>query len=184
MSLISASQTRSLAGVWVPIITPFLEQTDRPVDHAALGLLAKRLQAAAVHGLVVGGTTGEAFALSNAERLACWHTIASHAPHVPLMLGTGGASLSEALADMAWLADAQRTQGLPLHAVLLAAPAYVRPSVAGLEHWFCRLADAAPAPVVVYDIPYRTGAVLPRDLLLRLATHRKRTVIPPLRSAA
>jgi len=171
MSLISASQTRSLAGVWVPIITPFLEQTDRPVDHAALGLLAKRLQAAAVHGLVVGGTTGEAFALSNAERLACWHTIASHAPHVPLMLGTGGASLSEALADMAWLADAQRTQGLPLHAVLLAAPAYIRPSVAGLEHWFCRLADAAPAPVVVYDIPYRTGAVLPRDLLLRLATH-------------
>ncbi len=171
MPLTSASPTPSLAGVWVPIVTPFLQQAERPVDHAALGLLAKRLQAAAVHGLVVGGTTGEAFALSNAERLACWQTIASHAPHVPLMLGSGGASLNEALADMAWLADAQRAQELPLHAVLLAAPAYIRPSVAGLERWFSALADAAPAPVVIYDIPYRTGAVLPRELLLTLAQH-------------
>lgn len=171
MVISSNPQNPSLAGVWVPIITPFIEQPHRPVDHASLGQLAKRFQEASVHGLVVGGTTGEAFALSAAERLACWKTIATHAPDLPLMVGAGGASLSDARDDMAWLAESRRTQGLPLQAVLLAAPAYIRPSVAGLEHWFTTLADTAPAPVVVYDIPYRTGVVLPRELLLRLAEH-------------
>jgi 4-hydroxy-tetrahydrodipicolinate synthase len=119
--------------------------------------------------MVVGGTTAEVAALNADERLACWRTVAAYAPGVPLMLGTGGTSLTEALQDMAWLKH--QTHALPLHSVLLAAPAYIRPSAQGLLDWFYTLADAAPAPVVVYDIPYRTGSVLTRDTLLQLAKH-------------
>jgi 4-hydroxy-tetrahydrodipicolinate synthase len=160
-----------LEGVWVPIITPFADHPGREVDHAALGRLAKHLQRQGVSGLVVGGTTGEAAALTPQERLDCWHTVAQHAPALPLMLGTGGASLADALEDMHLIRQYQLTQRVRLDALLLAAPSYVRPSQQGLRDWFLVLADAAPAPVVMYDIPYRTGSTLARETLLSLADH-------------
>jgi 4-hydroxy-tetrahydrodipicolinate synthase len=161
----------SLSGVWVPLITPFDNTDEQAVDHNSLNRLTAHLASQGVHGLVVGGTTAEAAALTPGERLACWRTVAHSAPGVPLMLGTGGASLAEALHDMAWLGQQRQDHGLPLHSVLLAAPAYIRPSAHGLLNWFHTLADAAPAPVVIYDIPYRTGSVLARDTLLQLADH-------------
>jgi 4-hydroxy-tetrahydrodipicolinate synthase len=160
-----------LSGVWIPLITPFLDEPGLPIDHPSLGHLARHCKAAGVHGLVVGSTTGEATALSRDERLACWLTVAQSAPGLPLMLGTGGQSMADALQDLLWLKDCRHANHLPLDAVLLAAPAYIRPSTAGLKAWFETLASAAPAPVVVYDIPYRTGSTLPTQLLLSLATH-------------
>jgi len=160
-----------LEGVWVPIITPFVDNPGREVDHAALGRLAEHLQRQGVSGVVVGGTTGEVASLTPQERLDCWHTVAQHAPGLPLMLGTGGACLADAMEDMHRLRQVQLAQGLRLDALLLSAPPYVRPSQQGLRDWFLVLADAAPAPVVIYDIPYRTGSTLSRETLLSLAQH-------------
>jgi len=160
-----------LEGVWVPIVTPFVDSPGREVDHAALGRLARHLKRQGVSGLVVGGTTGEAAALAPHERLDCWRTVAQHAPELPLMLGTGGGGLADAMEDMRLLRQTRLLQGLRLDALLLAAPAYVRPSQQGLLDWFLALADAAPAPLVIYDIPYRTGSTLTRETLLSLAQH-------------
>jgi 4-hydroxy-tetrahydrodipicolinate synthase len=167
----TATNQPDLSGVWVPLITPFSDEAHRPVDLPSLGRLAAHLKSQGVHGLVMGSTTGEATALTADERLACWRTVAEHAPGLPLMIGCSGHSFADALADMDRLRQGMHQQGLPLHSVLLGAPPYVRPSTEGLCQWFESLADAAPAPLVVYDIPYRTASVLPREALLRLARH-------------
>lgn len=59
----------------------------------------------------------------------------------------------------------------PLAGLLVPAPHYIRPGQAGALHWFQAIADATAAPLIVYDIPYRTGAVLERDTLQTLAAH-------------
>ena len=59
----------------------------------------------------------------------------------------------------------------PLAGLLVPAPHYVRPAQDGLRAWFTELADASAVPLIVYDIPYRTGATLTRETLLTLAAH-------------
>jgi 4-hydroxy-tetrahydrodipicolinate synthase len=61
--------------------------------------------------------------------------------------------------------------GKGLTGLLVSAPCYIRPSQAGLVHWFEAIAQASAVPLVLYDIPYRTGAVLQRDTLQQLAAH-------------
>jgi 4-hydroxy-tetrahydrodipicolinate synthase len=59
----------------------------------------------------------------------------------------------------------------PIAGLLVPAPHYIRPSQAGLLHWFITLADCATKPLIIYDIPYRTGSHLTLDTLLALAAH-------------
>ena len=152
-------------GIWTPIITPFTP--DGRVDHPGLGRLSARLARSGLAGLVVCGSTGEAAALSGDEQLACLHTVARHAGGLPLIMGASGYHLGE-MRD--WLGRIGRA-GVSLAGLLLPAPCYVRPSQAGLLAWFQDLAEASPAPLVVYDIPYRTGATLTLDTLRQLAAH-------------
>jgi len=165
---VSSRPPADFSGLWVPLITPFVGQA---VDHEALGRLVKHLVSAGVTGLVVCGSTGEAAALSAEEQLAVLRTVARHAPGCPLVMGVGGSNQPTALS---WLrtVNAGAELDLPrLHGVLVSAPSYIRPSQAGLRQWFTALAEASSAPLVLYDIPYRTGATLERDTLLALADH-------------
>lgn len=158
-----------LQGLWVPLITPFTTAPERQVDHAALGRLVERLASEGVHGFVVCGTTGEASALSEAEQDACLRTVAAHARGLPLMMGLGGDALAPALARLEHLCHDSTLP--PLAALLVCAPAYIRPGQAGAQHWFEALADASRLPLVLYDIPYRSGCELHLDTLLKLAAH-------------
>ena len=157
----------SFRGLWLPLVTPFLNQA---VDHPALAALAAQAAADGVTGLVVCGSTGEAAALSADEQLQCLATVAAAAPGLPLVMGMSGYHLGE---TRAWVQDlGQQGRDLPaLRGLLLPAPHYVRPPQSGLRHWFETLADASTLPLIVYDIPYRTGAVITRDTLLALAAH-------------
>lgn len=165
---VSTRPPADFSGLWVPLITPFLAQA---IDHESLGRLVKHLVSAGVTGLVVCGSTGEAAALSPEEQLAVLRTVTRHAPECPLVMGVGG---SHQQATLSWLrtVNAGAELDLPrLHGVLVSAPSYIRPSQAGLRQWFYAMADASSAPLVLYDIPYRTGATLERDTLLSLADH-------------
>ena len=84
---------------------------------------------------------------------------------MPVMMGLAGNHIGHVINRLAWL------NARPLAGVLAPAPYYVRPSQAGLRDWFLRLADVSRAPLVLYDIPYRTGATLTLDTLLALAAH-------------
>jgi 4-hydroxy-tetrahydrodipicolinate synthase len=162
------------SGIWVPLITPF---ADGEVDHAALRALVRRYADAGIAGLVALGTTGEPAALDDAEQDAVLATIldearaAAHsthcadAPALPVLVGVSGnhtATMKERI---------EQLNALPIAGVLMAAPYYIRPSQAGIVGHFMALADASDKPVVLYDIPYRTGVRLELDTLLTLAAH-------------
>lgn len=153
------------SGLWIPLVTPF---DGGAVDHAALARLTAHLAATGIRGFVVCGSTGGAAALSKQEQLACLRTVAAHAAGLPLLMGASGYHLPDTR-------DWVRRLGAPdlpaLAGLLVAPPHYVRPAQQGIRHWFTDLADASAAPLVVYDIPYRTGAVMTRETLLALAAH-------------
>lgn len=152
------------SGIWVALITPF---HDDEVDHTALRRLVAHYRAAGVHGLVALGTTGEAASLSEAEQDAVLDTVLSEAGDLGVIAGLAGPHTGQLL---------QRRRALnrwPLAGVLSPAPAYVRPSQAGLIEHFTRLADASAQALVVYDIPYRTGVPLSLETLLSLAEHEQ-----------
>jgi 4-hydroxy-tetrahydrodipicolinate synthase len=155
-------------GLWIPLVTPF---RDGLVDHDALATLTRQLTPTGIAGFVVCGTTGEAPALDDDEQLACLRTVARHAGPLPLVMGLGGYHLEHVLAKARGLAMLARTELPALQGLLVAAPHYVRPSQAGLRDWFEAIADAGALPLVLYDIPYRTGAVLGRETMLALAAH-------------
>ena len=153
--------TIDFSGVWIPIVTPFREAR---VDHGALAALARRLAADGVAGLVVCATTGEAPLLADSERVEVLGTIKA-ATALPLIMGASGSTAAEVLrradAAMAHAPDA----------FMVTPPPYLRPSQDALLAFYRAIADASPAPLVVYDIPARTGVRLELATLLALAAH-------------
>ncbi len=152
-----------LRGLWLPLITPF--RPDGALDLDALKRLVRHYRGSGIAGWVVCGSTGEAAALAPDEQLDTLRTVLDHADGLPVVMGVPGNHLGQAVDWVHTLAD------FPLAGVLASAPPYIRPSQAGLLQWFTTLADAAQAPLVLYDIPYRTGAHIDIDTLLTLAAH-------------
>ncbi|WP_051243895.1 4-hydroxy-tetrahydrodipicolinate synthase family protein [Azohydromonas australica] len=158
----------AFSGLWVPLVTPFRDQA---VDHEALATLTRALAPTGIAGFVVCGTTGEAPALGEEEQLTCLDTVARNAQGLPLVMGLSGYHLGDTRAWVERLSALGTARVPSLRGLLVPAPHYVRPSQAGLRLWFETLADASSLPLIVYDIPYRTGAVLARETLLALAAH-------------
>lgn len=149
-------------GIWVALATPFRAGE---VDFPALHTLVNRLLADGVAGFVVCGTTAEAAALSHDEQLAVLDAVLQWVPPQQVIMGLAGNNLRELLAFQAQI------QSRPLAGLLVPAPYYIRPSQAGLEAFFQTVADAAQVPVVLYDIPYRTGVRIERETLRRIVRH-------------
>ncbi|MET3441309.1 4-hydroxy-tetrahydrodipicolinate synthase [Variovorax paradoxus] len=156
------SANPDFSGLWIPLVTPFRSGA---VDHAALSALTRRLADDGVAGFVVCASTGEAAALDEAEQLAALDTVQAAADGLPIIMGLSGYHLGK---TTAWV---RRLAERPLAGLQVPAPHYIRPSQAGLLEWFRAIADASAAPVLVYDIPYRTGATIARETLLTLAEH-------------
>lgn len=151
-----------LSGLYVPLVTPFTD--DDRLDLDALAALATAVLDEGAAGVVSVGTTGEPATLTRAEARqvveVCAEVCAARGRH--LLVGTGTSSTAtsvDLLADLHPQADA----------ALVAVPAYTRPSQAGVVEHFRALAAAAPVPLVVYNVPYRTGLALTVDTLHRLA---------------
>jgi 4-hydroxy-tetrahydrodipicolinate synthase len=152
----------ALNGIWVPLVTPFREQQ---IDFAALKALARHIADAGVAGLVVCGSTGEAAALDKEERLAILDAVLDAAPACPVIMGLADNNLQAAMAQL------KAIQQRPVTGLLVPPPAYIRPSQAGIVEYFHRLADAASVPLILYNIPYRTGISLHLDTIRTLARH-------------
>ncbi len=158
----------AFSGLWIPLVTPF---ADGAVDHAALAALTRALATTGIAGFVVCGSTGEAAALNADEQLACLDTVARHAGGLPLVMGLSGYHLPDTLAWVQQLGALCDAAVPTLCGLLVPAPHYIRPSQEGLRQWFTTLAHHSRLPLIVYDIPYRTGATLARETLLALAAH-------------
>lgn len=150
------------SGLWIPLVTPL---RGGQVDHDALAALCRRLAAQGIAGFVVCGSTGEAAALDEAEQAAVLETVAAAAPAVPRVMGLSGQHMGRMLERV------RRFGPGSVAGLLVSAPSYIRPSQAGLLAWFEAIADASAVPVLLYDIPYRTGITIAPETLLALAAH-------------
>ena len=157
---------RLLEGVYVPLITPFAADGSVAID--AVERLSHEYLDAGSAGIVALGTTGEATALDVAEQRAvidtCARVCADH--DAQLIVGAGTNSTAKTISAVEGLA------GTPaLVATLIVVPYYVRPSEAGVVAHFTAVAEASPVPVLIYNIPVRTGRNLGPAGMLELARH-------------
>jgi len=152
----------SFSGIWIPLVTPFRQGR---VDHEALRRLVRHYVAARVSGLAVCGSTGEACAMEPEEQTEVLDTVLDACGGLPVVMGLAGSHPGQVLKRLAGLG------ARPLAGLLAPAPYYVRPSQEGLARHFLALADASPWPLIVYDIPYRTGVAIETATLTRLAAH-------------
>jgi 4-hydroxy-tetrahydrodipicolinate synthase len=148
----------TLTGLYVPLITPFDHRDAVALD--ALETLAHQILDAGATGLVVLGTTGEPGALTAAERRSVTDVAARvcRERHAPMLAGANTPDDLRALGERA-----------EVTAALSVVPPFARPGEAGVLAYFTRLASASPVPLVVYDVPHRTGQYLSAGTLTRLA---------------
>ena len=142
------------------MVTPF--SSDGALDIDAAQSLARWLVAQGNEGLVVAGTTGEAPTLTHEEQIALVKAVAE-ATDVPVIAGAGSNDRLAAteLTEQVTAAGAS--------AVLTVTPYYNRPSQAGLKQHFLAVANSTDLPVIIYDIPVRTGRKVETPILLELA---------------
>jgi len=148
--------------VLTAMVTPFDPEGRVDVD-TAVGL-ARWLVEHGNDGLVVTGTTGESPTLTDAEKIDLWAAVAS-AVTVPVIAGAGTNDTAHSIE----LTKAAESAGAA--AVLAVCPYYNRPSQAGIEAHLRGVAEATSLPVMVYDIPGRSGRRIETTTLLRLAAN-------------
>jgi 4-hydroxy-tetrahydrodipicolinate synthase len=142
----------SFCGIWVPLVTPMERGA---IDLVRLQTLADGLIAQGAHGLVVCGTTGEAPQLDLTEQSAVLSAVLETAHRrCPVLLGVGGSDTFAAASKVRAFDDDD------LAGYLVSTPAYVRPSQEGLLRHFETIADATDRPIVLYNVPARTGVDL------------------------
>ena len=153
--------TARFGSMLTAMITPFDAEGRLDVDGAVK--LAKHLLANGNDGLVLAGTTGESPVLTDDEKTELWRSVAE-AVTAPVIAGSGTYDTAHSI-ELTKTAEACGAAG-----ILAVCPYYNRPSQAGIEAHFRAVAGATSLPVMVYDIPIRTGRKLSHDLLLRLGT--------------
>jgi 4-hydroxy-tetrahydrodipicolinate synthase len=145
--------------VLTAMVTPF--DAEGGLDLDATAKLAAWLVENGNDGLVVTGTTGESPVITDAEQVEIWRAVRA-AVDVPLIAGSGTNDTAHATELTAQAA------GAGMDGVLLVTPYYNRPSQAGIEAHFRQVAAATELPVMLYDIPIRTGRKIAHSTLLRL----------------
>jgi 4-hydroxy-tetrahydrodipicolinate synthase len=154
----------SFQGIWVPVVTPF---HDGAIDFNGLRRLVSHLLDQAVAGIMVCTTTGEGASLNRQEQLAVLDAVLQHVPAHRVVMGLAGNNQIELLQFQ------REVLQRPVAGLLVPAPSYIRPSQAGLIAFFRAVADASSVPIILYDIPYRTGATFEQATLLNIVAHER-----------
>ncbi|ALF88890.1 MULTISPECIES: 4-hydroxy-tetrahydrodipicolinate synthase [Ralstonia solanacearum species complex] len=148
-------------GIWIPLVTPFHRGQ---IDTAALHRLVRHYQDAGVAGFVALGTTGEAALLSQVERYTVLETIAeASGGRTPFLIGIGAPDTHEMASQL------RHYERWPAAGYLVPPPYYICPSQAGLRWHFSQIAAATSRPIVLYNVPKRTGVSIAPHTALILA---------------
>ncbi len=150
-----------IKGLGTALITPF--KADQSVDYEALARLLDTQLTGYVDYLVVLGTTGEAATMSEQEREQVRTFVRSYVKgRIPLVLGVGGNNTSA-------VCETLRSIDLTgFTAILSVCPYYNKPNQEGLYQHFCAIAEASPIPVILYNVPGRTGVNLLPETVMRI----------------
>jgi 4-hydroxy-tetrahydrodipicolinate synthase len=154
-----------LRGSGVALATPF--KSDGEVDYDGLGRLIDHCISGGIEYLVSLGTTGESATLSKVEKLEILnYTIIHTKGRVPLVAGFGGNDTRAILHDM------EHFHFNGVDAILSVSPYYSKPTQAGIIAHYRAIADAAPRPVLLYNVPGRTGANMTAETTITLSAEK------------
>lgn len=162
---------KELKGLGTALITPF--KADGSVDFEALAHLLETQLTGSVDYIVVLGTTGEAATMSAEEKKEVREFIVQYVKQhplpngqiIPLVLGVGGNNTAAVVSDLKAMKDLLI---LDFTAVLSVCPYYNKPNQEGLYQHFCAVAEASPIPVILYNVPGRTGVNLLPETVMRI----------------
>lgn len=153
-----------ISGLWLPLITPF---RDGVLDEPSLQRLVAHYAAEPIDGFILGATTGEGMSLDEGETRQLVMTtraaLGAAGRAIPIYLGLSGSDTRKLVATL------QHVEPLGVDGYLIACPYYTRPSQEGLFQHFSALSDSTGRPILIYNIPYRTGVNLGNQTMLRLA---------------
>ncbi|PRX35985.1 4-hydroxy-tetrahydrodipicolinate synthase [Paraburkholderia sp. BL18I3N2] len=148
------------SGIWLPIVTPL---RNGEVDIDSLQRLADYYLRTEISGIVALSTTGEAALLQEAERITVLQALTEvTGSRLPMLIGVGGSNTRDVLRDI------QRYERWACAGYLVSAPSYVCPDQAGVQWHFEQAALATERPIVLYDVPHRTGVTIAPDTVARL----------------
>ena len=152
---------KELMGLGTALITPF--KADKSVDYEALARLLDTQLTGSVDYIVVLGTTGEAATMTEDEKREVRTFIRKYVNgRLPLVLGVGGN-------NTAAVCETLKTIDLTgFEAILSVCPYYNKPNQEGLYQHFCAVAEASPIPVILYNVPGRTGVNLLPETVMRI----------------
>ncbi|MFO7371380.1 MAG: 4-hydroxy-tetrahydrodipicolinate synthase [Bacteroidales bacterium] len=153
---------KKFTGTGVAIVTPF--RNDGSIDFKSLGKLLEHIIKGGVNYVVALGTTGESVTLTKDEKKAVVNFVTDTvAGRVPVVMGIGGNNTQELL-------DTINQQDFNcIDAILSVAPYYNKPSQQGLYLHFKAIASASPVPVIIYNVPGRTGSNISAETTVKLA---------------
>ena len=155
---------KELKGLGTALITPF--KADKSVDYEALARLLDTQLTGAVDYIVVLGTTGEAATMTADEKYEVRQFIVNYVHgRLPLVLGVGGNNTMQVLSELEGM---QNELILDFTAILSVCPYYNKPNQEGLYQHFCAIAEASPIPVILYNVPGRTGVNLLPETVMRI----------------
>jgi len=155
---------KELIGTGTALITPF--NNDHSIDFDALSRIIEQQIAGGTNYFVMLGTTGESATLSNQEKSAVVsHIKKVNAGRLPLVLGVGGNNTSDVVEQLKSL----DTDGLT--AILSVSPYYNKPNQQGIIYHYNEVANASTLPIILYNVPGRTGSNMTASTQLELAKH-------------
>jgi len=159
----------NLKGTGVALITPFTKENE--VDYTALTKLVNKVIEGGVNYLVVLGTTGESVTLTKDEKKKVVAKVKEvNAGRLPIMLGIGGNNTAEIVHEI------ETTDYTGISSILSVSPAYNRPSQEGIYQHYAAIVKASPLPVILYNVPARTGSSVAIETSLRLAKDFKNII--------
>jgi 4-hydroxy-tetrahydrodipicolinate synthase len=155
---------KELIGTGTALITPF--NNDHSIDFDALSRIIEQQIAGGTNYFVMLGTTGESATLSSQEKSAVVsHIKKANAGRLPLILGVGGNNTTNVVEQLKSL----DTDGLT--AILSVSPYYNKPNQQGIIYHYNEVANASPLPIILYNVPGRTGSNMTASTQLELAKH-------------
>jgi 4-hydroxy-tetrahydrodipicolinate synthase len=156
----------NLNGLGVALVTPFNKELE--VDFDALKSILEHLYSSnALDYLVVLGSTGEASVLSNTEKQSILTFVKDYNNgRIPLVFGHGGNNTKELLSSL------KAFDHSGYSAILSVSPAYVKPTQLGIQSHYERLADNSSLPIIIYNVPSRTGSNISAETTIRLSEHK------------
>ena len=164
------TETKSLRGLGTALITPFKENYG--IDYKSLETLLEKQIAGGADYIVVLGTTGEAATMTESEKKRVSRFVVEKvAGRLPLVLGMGGNCTSTVLSML------KKTDLEGYSAILSVCPYYNKPSQEGLFLHFSAIAEASPLPVILYNVPGRTGVNMLPETVIRLFDQHPEKII-------